>query len=94
MLVLGKRILHANALIDPGSTGDFLNSCFAARHHLSLRPRSVPLSCTSFDGSPGLSVMITHDWEGRLSIIASDDQVFDSTVVLDVTTFGGLCQPL
>lgn len=26
MLVLGKRILHAWALIDPGSAGDFLNS--------------------------------------------------------------------
>lgn len=88
MLVLGKRILHARALIDPGSTGHFLNSRFSATHNLSLDMRSVPLTCTSFDGSPGLGGLITQAWKGRLSMVASNDRLFDSSVVLDVTTLG------
>lgn len=88
MLVSGKRILHARALIDPGSTGDFLNSRFVSAHNLSLDARAVPLTCTSFDGSPGLGGLITQFWTGRLSMVASDKQLFDSSVVLDVTTLG------
>lgn len=44
MLILGKRILHAKALINPGSTGDFLNSRFADLHGLSLSPLGQILS--------------------------------------------------
>lgn len=38
MLLLGKKIVHATALIDPGSTGDFINSRFTSLHPFTLAP--------------------------------------------------------
>lgn len=68
MLLLGKRIVHALALIGPGSTGDFINSCFINLHPFTLETRTHPLNCTAFDGSPSVGGPITHVWHGRLSI--------------------------
>lgn len=60
MLVPGQRIVHANALINLGPTGDFLNSCFANQHSLTLHNQRVSLTCISFNGSLGLGGIITH----------------------------------
>lgn len=88
MLGLGKKIVHACALIDPGSTGDFLNSRFASLHPFTQTPRCIPLTCTSFDGTPSAGGLVTHCWTGRLSMLAANDQLFDSEVTLDITTLG------
>lgn len=86
MLLLNKTIVHARALIDPGSTGGFLNSRFTALHPFTLTARDAPLTCTSFDGLPSAGGPVTHSWTGRLSMMASDNKLFDSSVTLDVTT--------
>lgn len=39
MLLLGKRLIPARALIDSGSGGDFINSSFVEEHSLPLSPR-------------------------------------------------------
>lgn len=64
MLLVGKRMIRANALIDSGSGGDFINSAFVDKHQLRLSPRKVPLQCLAFDGSPSSGGHVTHFWEG------------------------------
>lgn len=88
MLLLGKRIVHGRALIDPGSTGDFINSKFTSLHSLSLTPRSHPMTCTAFDGSPSVGGPVTHQWHGRLAMSAVEDQLFESPVSLNVSLLG------
>lgn len=40
MFLLGRRIVHACALIDPGLTGDFINLKFVAGHTVTLADHS------------------------------------------------------
>lgn len=67
MLLVGKRLIQAKALIDSGSTGDFMNSLFATRHDLNLSPRDVPMMCIAFDGSPVAAGDVTHFWNGCMT---------------------------
>lgn len=69
----------------PGSFADYW---FAYQHLLQLTNRSFPLSCTSFDGSPGLGGPITQVLQGHISMMALEHQLFNSNTTLDITTLG------
>ncbi|KAG0151514.1 hypothetical protein CROQUDRAFT_27399, partial [Cronartium quercuum f. sp. fusiforme G11] len=44
--------IKAQALVDPGSEGDFIDNTFTTTHKLSLEPCPFLLVCKGFDGTP------------------------------------------
>lgn len=88
-LYTGLHFVHARALVDPGSEGDFLNPSFAAAHGLNLSLRRFPLQCNGFDGTPSVHGPITHRWDGRMFMRGDAALLFESSLALDVTPIGG-----
>lgn len=86
----GKKALVAQALIDLGLDGDFVNSGFICLHGLSLLCRKYPIKASGFDGSPLASCPITHFWSGAMTMIGSDSCLFDSSINLNSTLLGGV----
>lgn len=73
------------ALLDTGAQGCFVDKAFATAHHLSLSEKLRPVTCVSFDGSPGVGGLITKEWTGDLRF-GSHDLLFP--VLLGVTNLG------
>lgn len=89
MLLAGKRLIPAKALVDSGSGGDFISSSFIQDKNITALPRPFPIRCTTFDGSPSIGGDVTQYWEGHLTMIGDHNALFDAPIKLDVTTLGG-----
>lgn len=62
---------------------------FVSKNQLSLCLRPFPINCITFDGSSGKDGLVTHFWKGGLSIKDDSSNLFNSDLLLDVTTLGG-----
>ena len=47
-------------MIDSGATGLFLNSTYAQKHHMNIRPLQHPIKLYNIDGSLNRAGSITH----------------------------------
>ena len=47
-------------MIDSGATGLFLNSTYAQKHHMNIRPLQHPIKLYNIDGSLNCAGSITH----------------------------------
>lgn len=60
------------ALLDTGAQGCFMDHGFAKSHCMVLSEKARPVTCVSFDGSPGIGGLITQEWTGDLRFGSHD----------------------
>ena len=67
-LQIGKKTVDANALIDSGAGGIFINKDFVEKHNLFIKELAKPLTAFNVDGTVNKQGTINHAVKGVIDI--------------------------
>ena len=67
-LQIGKKTINANALIDSGTGGIFINKDFVEKHNLFIKELTKPLTAFNVDGTVNKQGTNTHAVKGVIDV--------------------------